>query len=82
MNRFALALCVCGLVAVALALPVEQQVQAQQVHHSVPALEGVLVEAASEVEAIRKARQLLDVDIDIFSGGGMCDLSADKCGWL
>lgn len=36
---------------------------------NVPALQSIIVEAESEAEAVRKARQILDVNVDILSGG-------------
>lgn len=58
------------LAAASLALPVVQQQQAA--NPQFPALQEVLVEATSEVEAIRKARQILDVNVGLYNGG-MCD---------
>lgn len=52
------------MVAVALAVPVQQQQQPSSVVPAVPALEGILVEATNEVEAVRKARQI--------GFGGLC----------
>lgn len=58
------------LVAASLALPLEQQrPQQQAANPQFPALQEVLVEATSEVEAIRKARQILDVNVGLYNGG-------------
>lgn len=51
-----------GMAAVVMALPVEQQPQ-------IPALDSVLVEATSEVEAVRKARQILGGNFGLLNGG-------------
>lgn len=62
-----------GMAAVVLALPVEQH-QSQQgssVVAQFPGLDPVLIEATREVEAIRKARQILDVNVGVINGG-MC----------
>lgn len=70
------------LIGASIAVPVQQQQQQQQIeeaHIIVPALDGLIQEAAQEVQAIRKARQILDVDIGVFNGGMWIDLESVLC---
>lgn len=55
----------CFVFAVAAALPLAED--APQLS-GLEGIEEVVVEAVNEAEAVRKARQILDVDIDIIQG--------------
>lgn len=56
--------------SVAVAIPLSAPPQGNDaIAPNVPALQSIIVEAGSEIEAVRKARQILDVNVDILSGG-------------
>lgn len=57
--------------SVAVAIPLEALPEGNvESAPNVPALQSIVVEAENEVEAVRKARQFFDVNVDILSGGG------------